>query len=141
LFDWARSKLGVKPMPIPPVYEPRVVAQAICHAAEHGGREIVVGGYGKLLTLAQSVSPSLLDRYMLQGGRGFRQQEAAGPDDARDNLFESSTGTGAITGDFGEGAKPNSVYTDLFELHPIRKRIVTLSALLASLVALRRVRR
>jgi short-subunit dehydrogenase len=141
LFGWARSKLGVKPMPIPPVYEPRVVAEAICHAAEHGGREIVVGGWGKLLTVAQSVSPSLLDRYMLQGGRGFRQQEADRPDDGRDNLFESSTGPGTTTGEFGDGAKPNSVYTDVFELHPIRKRVVTIGALLASLVALRRVRR
>src|SRR5688572_15597252 len=53
LFNFARSKLGVQPMPVPPVYEPRVVAEAILHAAEHGGREVVVGGWGKLLTVAQ----------------------------------------------------------------------------------------
>src|ERR1041385_4254371 len=69
LFNFARSKMGVKPMPVPPVYEPRVVAQSICHAAEYGGREIVAGGWGKLLILAQRISPTLLDRYMVQGGR------------------------------------------------------------------------
>ena len=37
-FDHARSKLGTLPAPIPPVYDPRVVAEAIVHAAEHGGR-------------------------------------------------------------------------------------------------------
>src|SRR5215208_2142889 len=43
LFAHARSKLGVKPMPIPPIYEPRVVAEALVFACEHPRREIVVG--------------------------------------------------------------------------------------------------
>jgi short-subunit dehydrogenase len=139
LFNWARSKLGVQPMPVPPVYEPTTVADAICHAAEHGGREIMVGGWGKFLTVAQNLSPSLVDRYMLQGGRAFKQQRTSRPDDRRDNLFEGSIGQGATTGDFGDAAKPKSLYTEFFELHPMRKRAITLGALLVSLVALRRV--
>jgi short-subunit dehydrogenase len=141
LFSSARSKLGVQPMPIPPVYAPEVVAAAICHAAEHGGREIVVGGWGKLLTVAQQLSPSLLDRYMLQGGRAFRQQQTQRADDRRDNLFEASTGEGATSGEFGEGAKGTSVYTEVLELHPMRKRALTVGALFASLVAVRRLGR
>jgi short-subunit dehydrogenase len=135
LFNFARSKLGVQPMPVPPVYEPRVVAEAIVHAAEHGGREIVVGGWGKLLVMAQRLSPSLLDRYMLQGNRAFKQQKTKRPDDARDNLFDPSTGPGSTTGDFGEGAKPTSLYTTHLELHPERKRMVN-AALLSGLLAL-----
>ena len=141
LFTWARSKLGVQPMPIPPVYEPAAVAAAICHAAEHGGREIVVGGWGKLLTMAQQLSPSLLDRYMLQGSRAFQQQQTERPDDRRDNLFEPSTGPGATSGQFGTGAKASSIYTEVFELHPMRKRAVTIGAVFASLVAVRRLGR
>jgi len=34
LFEHARSKLGVLPQPIPPIYEPRVVAEAIVGAAQ-----------------------------------------------------------------------------------------------------------
>ncbi|MGH2428448.1 MAG: SDR family oxidoreductase [Candidatus Limnocylindria bacterium] len=135
LFNFARSKMGVQPMPVPPVYEPRVVAEAICHAAEHGGREIVVGGWGKLLTVGQWLSPSLLDRYMLQGARAWKQQKTDRPDDARDNLFEPSTGPGATTGDFGQGSKSTSLYTTYLELHPERKR-VALAALLLALLAL-----
>jgi short-subunit dehydrogenase len=141
LFSWARSKLGVEPMPIPPVYEPSAVVAAIRHAAEHGGREIVVGGWGKLLTLGQRISPALLDRYMLQGRRAFRQQETDRPDDRRDNLFAPSTGPGATTGEFGDGAKGRSVYTELLELHPVRKRAVTAAAVLLSLAAIRRLGR
>jgi len=138
LFAWARSKLGVQPMPVPPVYEPRVVAEALCHAAEHGGRDIVVGGWGKLLTIGQWLSPSLTDRYMLLGDRMFKQQKTRRPDDRRDNLFEPSTGPGQTTGEFGENAKPTSVYTRLLELHPNRKRAAAGALLLATVGAIRR---
>ena len=141
LFRFARSKLGVQPMPVPPVYDPRVTAEAIAHAPEHGGREIVVGGWGKLLTVAQWLSPSLLDQYMLQGARAWKQQLTSRPDDARDNLFEASTGPGSVTGDFGRDAKPTSLYTTLFELHPLRKRAATAVVALATLLAVRRVGR
>jgi short-subunit dehydrogenase len=141
LFNLARSKMGVLPMPMPPVYEPRVVAEAICHAAEHGGREIVAGGWGKLLILGQRLSPSLLDRYMLQGGRAFEQQQTDAPDDRQDNLFDPSTGPGSTTGSFGEGSKSSSLYTAVLELHPSRKRIVWGAALLTALTAVRRLGR
>ncbi|MDP9273130.1 MAG: SDR family oxidoreductase [Chloroflexota bacterium] len=141
LFNFARSKMGVQPMPVPPVYEPRVVAEAICHAAEHGGREIVVGGWGKLLTVGQWLSPSLLDRYMLQGARAWTQQKTDRPDDARDNLFEASTGSGSATGEFGEGSKSTSLYTTYFELHPERKRVALAALLLGFLVLVRRIGR
>ena len=122
-FTWARSRFGVKPQPIPPVYEPSAVAEVIAHAAEHGGREIVVGGAGKLLSLGQWLSPSLVDRYLLQGGRGFRQQLTDKPDDRIDNLFEPSVGAGRTTGDFEGPTRPDSVYTRVFELHPLLKRL------------------
>jgi short-subunit dehydrogenase len=138
LFGFARSKLGVQPMPVPPVYEPRVVAEVICHAAEHGGREIVVGGWGKLLTLGQWLSPSLVDRYMLQGGRMWEQQRTDRPDDRRDNLFTPSTGPGSTTGEFGRGSKPTSLYTRYLELHPNRKRAVVGMFMLAAAGLVRR---
>jgi short-subunit dehydrogenase len=141
LFNFARSKLGVLPRPVPPVYEPRVVADAILHAAEHGGREIVVGGWGKLLTIGQWLSPSLLDRYMLQGGRLWEQQKTRQPDNRRDNLFEPSTGPGSTTGEFGEESKSTSLYTSFFELHPNRKRAAIAALLLSAVGLVRRVGR
>jgi short-subunit dehydrogenase len=122
-FTWARSRFGVKPQPIPPVYEPSAVAEVIAHAAEHGGREIVVGGAGKLLSIGQWLSPTLVDRYLLQGRRGFKQQLTDKPDDRIDNLFEPSVGAGSTTGDFEGSTRPDSIYTRVFELHPVLKRL------------------
>jgi len=139
LFNFARSKIGVMPMPVPPVYDPAAVAEAIAHAAEHGGREIVVGGWGKLLILGQRLSSSLLDRYMTQGRQLEVQQATDRPDDPRDNLFEPSTGAGSSRGEFGAGAKPVSLYTRQLELHPGRKRLLALGAIVAGVFVIRKV--
>jgi short-subunit dehydrogenase len=141
LFTLARSKLGVRPMPVPPVYEPRVVAEAILFAAEHPARDIVVGGSGKLLVEGERISPWLTDRYMVQGDRLFEQQRTDQPDDGHDNLFEPSTGRGSTTGDFGEGSKSTSLFTRHLEYHPRRKRALTMALLVAAVVGIRRIGR
>src|SRR3954468_11866802 len=47
LFDKARTKLGVKPVAPPPIYQPGIVSEAILHAAENPTRDLVVGGAAK----------------------------------------------------------------------------------------------
>ncbi len=41
-FDKARTKLGVKPVAPPPIYQPRIVADAILHAAENPARDLAI---------------------------------------------------------------------------------------------------
>ena len=131
LFEHARSKMGVQPMPIPPIYEPSAVADTIVYVAQHPQRDVVVGGAGKLFTIMERISPGLVDWYLLQNDRGYKSQQTDRPADGRDNLFAPMDGTGRIRGDFGEHAKPSSLYTKYIEQHPGRQR-----TLLAALVAL-----
>ena len=72
-----------KPMPIPPIYDPSVVAEAIVHSLGHPSREVFVGGSGKLFEAAERVSPALVDAYLRQGNRGVDQQISDRPDDGR----------------------------------------------------------
>ncbi len=141
LFTHARSKLGVKPQPIPPIYEPRVVAEAILFAAEHPRREIAAGGAGKLMTVMERISPSVMDWYMLRNGKLFKKQQTNQPDDGQDNLFEPMDGSGSTTGEFGQRSKSMSFYTHYLELHPIRKRILLGAATLGAITLARRVGR
>ena len=78
---------------------------------------------------------------MVQGARAWKQQQTSRPDDARDNLFEASTGPGSTTGDFGRDSKATSLYTTLLELHPERKRLAVAAFLIGSLVLVRRIGR
>lgn len=144
LFEHARTKLGVEPRPIPPVYEPDVVAEAIVYAAEHRLRKVTVGGGGKALELMQRVSPKLVDAYWRLGARGFKQQKTDQPDRGRDNLFEPVPELGRVEGQAGARAKSRSGYTQTFEYHPGRKRLAAVGALVGAGVlvdALRRVLR
>lgn len=136
LFEHARSKMGVQPQPIPPIYEPGVTAQAIVFAAENPRRHITAGGAGKLLEVLERVSPRLADRYMLRQSSAFEQQKTDEPDDNRDNLYQPMSGTGRTRGQFGRRSKSHSVYTTALEEHPNRKRLLTLAAIGGGLVLL-----
>jgi len=138
LFSHARSKLGVRPAPIPPVYEPRVVAQAILAVAEQPRREVVVGGGGKALAFLERLSPRLADRFMLGPGKAFEKQQTSQPDDGEDNLFAPMAGPGSATGEFGSKSKSTSVFTEKLELHPRRQRRLLAGAGAATVALVRR---
>jgi NAD(P)-dependent dehydrogenase (short-subunit alcohol dehydrogenase family) len=138
LFDHARSKMGVRPVPIPPIYEPRVTATAILHAAQRPVPIIATGGASKLLSVVERVNPGLLDWWQLRGDSGVRDQQGDEPDDGQDNLERPMSTAGSVTGRFGKRSKASSMYTELFELHPERKTAAVLGGLAALLLTLRR---
>jgi NAD(P)-dependent dehydrogenase (short-subunit alcohol dehydrogenase family) len=136
LFRHARSKLGVLPMPIPPIYEPTVVAQTVVAVAERPVRTVFAGGMGKLLELGQRISPPLVDWYLLGPGKVVDNQRSDKPDSGTDNLDEPSTGAGAVAGDFGQKSWSRSLYTELFGLHPHRTRAAVTAAATAAAASL-----
>ncbi len=89
LFDHALSRMGVRPAPIPPVYDPAVVARAIVFAAAHPRRDIYVGAAARQLDLLERVSPALTDRLLALGGQAFRRQQRDEPDVGQSNLRAS----------------------------------------------------
>jgi NAD(P)-dependent dehydrogenase (short-subunit alcohol dehydrogenase family) len=91
LFEKALTRLGVEPRPPPPVYAPELVSRAILHAACTPTRDLVVGGVGWALLLAQRLSPSLVDA-VLRSPAGFDAQLSDRPKSpsARNNLCEPS---------------------------------------------------
>lgn len=139
LFTHAKAKLGVKPMPMPPIYEPRVSAEVIVFVCENPRPEIVAGGGGKGLVLGQRLSPALMDKVMLaRGGMMFKKQKTDEPDDGKDNLYAPLPGKGSTTGEFGQQSKSRSPFTTLLEQHPRRQRAILAGAAVAALVAIRR---
>lgn len=124
LFEHARSKLGVLPSPIPPIYEPVVVARTLLALAQQPQREVVVGSGGKGLLLAQRLSPRLVDWYMLGPGKAFDKQRSDQPDNGTDNLDGPFAGPGRPTGQFGKHSKSTSLVTEQLQLRPQRTRVL-----------------
>ncbi len=137
LFDHARSVMGVRPAPIPPIYDPGVVADSIVFAAAHPRRDIFVGAPARQLDLLQRLSPALTDRVLGFAGQAFRRQQQRGEADAgQGNLHQAQhVGTGHVHGNFGRFAMRRSAYTKTFGHHP---RAARLAALAAGALAVRR---
>jgi len=122
-YRWGPSKLGVRPHPVSVIYPPQLVADAIVSAAERPQREIFVGVMGKLLSVAERISPRMMDWYMLQRRNMFRQQYSSLRDAGESNLFHSPDES-AIDGPFADETRKTSVYTKAIELHPAVRRVV-----------------
>ena len=116
-FLHARSKVGVRPRPVPPVYDPGVIADSILHTAEHPHAEITVGAAAKQLELLGRLVPGIGERLLGSTPAGFAGQTTDTPDDGRDNLFSPSFGD-TIRGPFDTLVQKHSPYTKLFEHNP-----------------------
>jgi NAD(P)-dependent dehydrogenase (short-subunit alcohol dehydrogenase family) len=136
-FDKARTKLGVKPVAPPPIYEPGIVSEAILHAAENPARDLVVGGAAKAVILTQAVSPRLLDLLLKVRGFEVHYTREPKPEDAPDNLFEHINGHNTVEGSFGDRAHPRSLYSWL-QMHPMVKRGAVAGMAIGALGALRK---
>jgi short-subunit dehydrogenase len=122
LFTHAVSHMGVRPGPMPPVYRPKLAAEAILHAASMPTRNMTVGMAGATLVAAERVIPRLADAYL--GQNAFRQQltdEPASPN-APNNLWQPMPGPGQVHG--GWRAMPFDAYTWV-RLHPAAANILT----------------
>jgi len=122
-FDNARTKLGVKPKGLPPIYQPVIVADAILHAAQHEAREIIVGGAGKALLMTQRMSPELLDAALLRGGFNGQRTDEPKSADAPDNLFAPIRGHDQVEGSFSDQAFAHS-YSNWLDTHPAMRQAI-----------------
>ena len=140
LFDSARSRMGVRPQPMPPVYQPRVVAEAVVRAITNPQPQMVVGGGGKMLELVHRIAPRSAASLLVRHGKVVQNQRTDTPDNGsgHDNLFAPSTGPGAVEGSFGQHAKSTSIYTTALEQRPGRVRGLLVAGAVLGVAVLRR---
>src|SRR5215210_5505791 len=119
-FDKGRTKLGVKPVGVPPIYEPETVANVILYAAENPARDLVSGGAAQTLIINQRISPRMLDA-ILTTRAGFSPQMTDEPrsEDDPDNLYAPIQGHDTAKNGFR--ALSRSLYNWL-QMHPVVRR-------------------
>ena len=87
-FTWGRTKLPKQTMPVPPIYQPEIAADAIHHAAYHKRRQIYVGIPTVMNIIGERIAPWLLDRYLAKTGFGSQMTDEPLNPVGHDNLFE-----------------------------------------------------
>jgi len=135
-FDKGRTKFGVKPVGIPPIYEPETVANIILYAAENPARDLVSGGAAQLMIINQRLSPRMVDA-ILTTRAGFSPQmtDELRSENDPDNLYVPIRGHD--TAKDGFRALSRSIYNWL-EMHPTVRRGAAAGTALALLSALRK---
>jgi NAD(P)-dependent dehydrogenase (short-subunit alcohol dehydrogenase family) len=135
-FDKGRSKIGVKAVGIPPIYEPETVANIILYAAENPARDLVSGGAAQALIVNQRLSPRMLDA-VLATRAGFAPQKTEEPrsEDDPDNLYGPIRGHDTAKNGFR--ALSRSLYNWL-QMHPVVRRGAVVGMALGMLAIMRR---
>jgi NAD(P)-dependent dehydrogenase (short-subunit alcohol dehydrogenase family) len=87
-FGWVLSRLPKRAQPVPPIYQPELVARAVVHAAAHPKRrEYWVGETTAATLLANAVAPGLLDRYLARTGFSSQQTDQPRDPNQPENLW------------------------------------------------------
>ncbi len=87
-FTWGRTKLPKQTMPVPPIYQPEIAADAVHYAAHHKRRQIYVGIPTVLNILGERTAPWLLDRYLAKTCFDSQMTDHDLDPRGHDNLFE-----------------------------------------------------
>jgi NAD(P)-dependent dehydrogenase (short-subunit alcohol dehydrogenase family) len=107
-FDWARNKMPRRPQPMPPIYQPESIAEAVFHASQAAPRELWIGFSSLKAIVGTMVVPGLLDRLLARTGyEGQFTSEPRNPEQA-DNLFRPLPGGHATHGRFDDRARRNA---------------------------------
>src|SRR5947209_2888638 len=128
-FTWGRTKLPKQTMPVPPIYQPEIAADAIHHAAYHRRRQIYVGIPTVMNIIGERVAPWLLDRYLAKTGFDSQMTDHDLDPRGHDNLFEPVDEDRGAHGPFDELAHD---FSPQYELAKHRGAVVAGAALAAA---------
>ena len=107
-FNWCRSKLPNHPMPVPPIYQPEIPAEAVYWAAHHRRRELWVGYSAVLAIVGNRLAPSFADWYLAKTGYESQQIQDMPVNGRPDNLYEPVPDQAATHGMFDNRAHARS---------------------------------
>ena len=110
-FDRGRQKLGLQPQPVPPIYQPELVAEAILYCCERPQRELPVTWAAQKLLWGQKLSPRAGDLVLLRNGWKGQTTGEPKPIDSPDHLYETIPGDPGAHGRFDDRARGSSAWT------------------------------
>ncbi len=87
-FGWVKSRLPHKAQPVPPIYQPEVIADAVTWVADHYRRQLFIGGSTVIVIQGDKLAPWFGDWYL--GKTGYTSQQISEPEDPNrpNNLWE-----------------------------------------------------
>lgn len=107
-FVWSRNKMGKKPQPVPPIFQPEMCADAIVWAADNYRRELFVGGPTVKAVWGDRLAPGVADYYLAKKGVSSQLTDEDESELKADNLYAPVPGRFAAHGPFDDRAQDSS---------------------------------
>jgi short-subunit dehydrogenase len=87
-FGWVKNRLPHKAQPVPPIYQPEVIADGVTYVVDHYRRQLFIGLSTVIVIQANKIVPGFGDWYL--GKTGFKSQQTSQPADpnAPNNLWK-----------------------------------------------------
>jgi NAD(P)-dependent dehydrogenase (short-subunit alcohol dehydrogenase family) len=130
-FEHCRGHLDEHPQPVPPIYQPEIMADAIHWAAYHDRRTLYVGRATLKTVWGNKLLPWVVDRYLARTAYSGQFADMDYDPDRPDNLYEPVAGDPGAHGPFDAGAIPTSRQLQLAK----HRRGIGVVAVLFALVA------
>lgn len=108
-FDWALNLVGKRPMPVPPIFQPELAAEAIVWAARHPRREVFVGWPAVKAVFGNKLAPGYADRKLAKEGYSGQITAEPVPESACANLYGPCDIDPGAHGRFDQQAQASSV--------------------------------
>ena len=108
-FGWSRAKLPNDPQPVPPIFEPEVIADAILYAAEHRRREIWLAWPAIEAIVSDKLAPRIGNMVLAKNGFSGQQTDEPMRADRPDDIYEPVAGDHGAHGTFDARATSYSV--------------------------------
>lgn len=107
-FDWVLSRLPQRAQPVPPIFQPELIADAVVAFADRPRREMWLGWPTIRAVAANRVAPGVLDQILgIDGVKSQQTDEPALPD-RPSNLWDAVPGDWAAHGRFDDRATTSS---------------------------------
>lgn len=107
-FDWVLSKLPKRAQPVPPIYQPELIAEAIVWAAYHHRRSWNLGWPTTKAVVGNNFVPSYADDVLARDGYDAQQTEEPEDPNRANNLWHPLPGDHGARGRFSDRAQSQS---------------------------------
>jgi NAD(P)-dependent dehydrogenase (short-subunit alcohol dehydrogenase family) len=107
-FDWVLSRLPRRPQPVPPIYQPELIARAVVAMSDRPRREMWLTARTVLTIVGNRVAPGYLDRRLGRTGVDIQQTDEPVDRDRPNNLWEPVPGDQGAHGAFDGQARARS---------------------------------
>lgn len=108
-FHVVKTRLPNHPQPVPPIYQPELIAGAVMHAVRHPVREMIIGGSALKAVIGQKLIPGLLDHYLARTLYTAQQTDYPVEPQRPNNLFEPTPFDPGAHGEFDDRSRTGSM--------------------------------